>query len=326
MNEAIIQAVEQLIIKNTGLETVVEINNVETNKDGFNNEIMMFHLSFFHKAEKFSRPVVLKKFSHYVQFNKELHILKSQSMNYINTPNIYFEDKENRVLLMEQIEGVTLDKYVMASASDARMAFESFGSTLAHIHSSDVYKLNNGYFKNSQSNDYIESLRNRVKGFEDPIYRKILKNIEQSFKGVKFSEVLNHGDYHFWNTIMTNDNKLYILDWEKAFLGDHRFDIANTLVFGYSWFGMDFKEPLLAAYQNVSNKEMEYLECFEALLCFDSFTKTVPLIYGADDSHIRERTFEWLKRRYELFVKHTGERIEKAEQYLFSKGLAVKIS
>ncbi|WPK10756.1 aminoglycoside phosphotransferase family protein [Lysinibacillus louembei] len=321
------KAIEQLILKNTGLETVVEINNVETNNDGFNNDITMFHLSFFNKAEEFSKRVVLKKFSHRVSFNKELHILKSESMNnYINIPTLYFEDKENRLLLMEHVEGVTLDKYIISSANEMRETFEKFGSTLAHIHSIDVQGLNNEYFKNDQLNNCIESLKNRVTGFEDPIYRKILKNIEQSFKGVKFSEVLNHGDYHFWNTIMTNDNKLYILDWEKAFLGDHRFDIANTLVLGYSWFGMDFKEPLLAAYQNVSNKEIEYLECFEALLCFDSFTKTVPLIYGADDSHIRDRTFEWLKRRYELFVKHTGERIEKAEQYLFSKGLAVKIS
>ena len=125
--------------------------------------------------------------------------------------------------------------------------------------------------------------------------------------------------------MVTNDHKLYILDWEKAFLGDHRFDIANTIILGYSWFGIDFKEPMLDAYQNIRREDVEHLECFEALLSFDLFTKVVPLIDDADDSHIRDRTFEWLKRRYELFVKHSGKRIEKAEEYLLSKGLAIKI-
>lgn len=38
---------------------------------------------------------------------------------------------------------------------------------------------------------------------------------------------------------------------------------------------------------------------------FDSFSKVVPLIQGAEDSHIRDRSYEWLKQRYELFVRIT---------------------
>ncbi|WP_042472606.1 phosphotransferase family protein [Bacillus ndiopicus] len=327
MKAAINNTIEQMIVKNTGLETTVEISNLEINDDGFNNDIPMFHLNFFNGTENFSKPVVLKKFSHNMKFNKELSILKSLSINkYINIPNFYFEDKENGLLLMEQIEGVTLDKYFMASANNRVTAFEIFGSTLAHIHSIDIHGLSDGDFKDVfPINHYIENLRNRIVEFEDPIYIKILANIEKSFEDVKFTKVLNHGDYHFQNTIITNDNTLYILDWEKAFLGDHRFDIANALISGYSWFGIDFKKPMLNAYQNSYNKKIEHLQCFEALLCFDSFTRAASLIYGADDSHIRDRTFEWLKRRYELFVKHTGERIEKAEEYLFSKGLTLKM-
>ena len=331
LNEAINKTLEQLILKNMGVETVVEITNLEKNYDGFNNDLTMFHLNFFNGIEKFSKPVVLKKFNHNVKFNKELSILKSTSINKsINIPKLYFEDKENTFLLMEQVEGVTLDKYSITTVNVMMGTFEEFGSTLAHIHLIDFQELNDEYFKDNDIqtqnyiNYYIENLRNRIEGFEDPIYKKILTNIEKSFEGVKFTVVLNHGDYHFWNTIITSENKLYILDWEKSFLGDHRFDIANTLILGYSWFGKDFKEPMLDAYQKVRNKEIEHLECFEALLSFDSFTKMVPLIYGADDSHIRDRTFEWLKRRYELFVKHTGKRIVEAEEYLFSKGLTLK--
>lgn len=205
-----------------------------------------------------------------------------------------------------------------------------FGVTLAQVHSicTDTVRdffTDNNLRKKEYINFYIESLKNRVAKFEDPVYINCLLNISEMFNTVSFTEVLNHGDYHFWNTILTNDNKLYILDWEKAFIGDPRYDIANTLVLGYSWFGTNFKEPMLDAYQNITNKKIEHLECFEALSSFDSFTKTVPLIQGADDSHIRDRSFEWLKRRYELFVRHNGKRINEAEEYLLSKGVVFKI-
>lgn len=142
-----------------------------------------------------------------------------------------------------------------------------FGVTLAQVHSictdsvRDFFTDNN-LRKKEYINFYIESLKNRVAKFEDPVYINCLLNISEMFNTVSFTEVLNHGDYHFWNTILTNDNKLYILDWEKAFIGDPRYDIANTLVLGYSWFGTNFKEPMLDAYQNITNKKIEHLECF----------------------------------------------------------------
>lgn len=331
LSEDIFKTVEQLIQKNKGKETVIEINNLQTNKDGFSNDITMFHLTYSQGGENFSQGVVLKKFNRNVKFNKELNILKSKPINTcINVPNVYFEDKEKGIMLMEQVEGVTLDKYYLASPEDMGIAFRKFGVTLAHIHSIDIntvrdFITDNDLKQKDYISFYIESLKNRVKKFEDPTYINILENIAKMFKVVTFTEVLNHGDYHFWNIIITDESTLYILDWEKALIGDHRYDIANTLILGYSWFGINFKEPMLDAYQYITNKKIEHLECFEALLSFDSFTKMVPIIQGADDSHIRDRSFEWLKRRYELFVRHNGKRINKAEEYLFSKGLSLTI-
>lgn len=331
LSEDIFKTVLKLIQKTKGKETVIEINNLQTNKDGFSNDIEMFHLTYSQGGENFSQGVVFKKFNESVEFNKELNILKSKALNRcIYVPNVYFEDKEKRIILMEQVEGVTLDKYYLASPGDMSMAFQKFGATLAHIHLIEVntvpdYFTENNLRQKDYFSFYIESLKNRVKKFEDPVYINILESIEEMFKVVTFTEVLNHGDYHFWNTIITDDSTLYILDWEKAFLGDHRYDIANTLILGYSWFGTNFKEPMLDAYQKITNKKIEHLECFEALISFDSFTKMVSLIQGGDDSHIRERSFEWLKRRYELFVRYNGKRINKAEEYLFSKGLSLTI-
>ncbi len=331
MNEEIYKKVEQLINNTKIKETEIEINNIQINKDGFSNDITMFHLTYPQDGNIFSNEVVLKEFSENAKFNKELNILKSRAVNsHINIPTVYFEDKEKRIMLMKLVKGSTLDRYCIENPENMRSAFRKFGFTLAQIHSictdtvrdffSDTDLRQDDYF-----DFYIESLMKRVAKFKDPVYIDCLHNIKDMFKSVSFTEVLNHGDYHFGNTIITNENTLYVLDWEKAFIGEPRYDIANTLVLGYSWFGISFKEPMLDGYQNITNKKIEHLECFEALSSFDSFTKMVPLIEGADDSHIRDRSFELLKRRYELFVRHNGKRIDVAEEYLFSKGVRFKL-
>ncbi|WP_158220188.1 hypothetical protein [Tissierella sp. P1] len=56
-------------------------------------------------------------------------------------------------------------------------------------------------------------------------------------------------------------------------------------------------------------------------MSFDSFTACVPFIQGTDDSYVRDKTYMWIKRRYDLFVENNGRRIEKAEEYLKTKGI-----
>ncbi|MCR8848407.1 aminoglycoside phosphotransferase family protein [Rossellomorea sp. SC111] len=328
MNVEVHKTVEQLIKKNKRKNTDIEIKNLQTNKDGFNNNIAMFHLTYFHDEGVFSNNVVLKEFSGNLMLSKELTLLRSNAVNScINTPTVYFVDIDMGIMLMEYVKGDTLDRYITSNSADRGLAFGKFGTTLAHIHSISTEE-DHDDIDLRHKNDihfYLESLKNRVSKFENSIYVNCLQNISKKFRDVSFTEALNHGDYHFGNTIITNENKLYILDWEKAFIGDPRFDIANSLTLGYSWFGLCFKEIMVDAYQSIINKKIEHLECFEALSSFDSFTKVVPLIQGADDSHIRDRSFEWLKRRYELFVKHNGTRINEAEEYLLSKGLPLSI-
>ncbi|PFA69784.1 hypothetical protein CN378_03180 [Bacillus sp. AFS015802] len=331
MKEGIYKTADQLIKKTKRIDTAIEINNLVTNKAGFSNDITMFHLTYSQGGDIFSNEVVLKEFSEIEKFNKELKILKSKAVNSnINIPTVYFEDEEKRIMLMELVKGATLDKYYLANPEDMQSIFRKFGLTLAQVHSICTDAVHDCFTDNDLRqedyiNFYIESLKTRVEKFEDPVYINCLHNIYDMFKSVSFTKVLNHGDYHFWNTIITNENTLCILDWEKAFIGDPRYDIANTLVLGYSMFGTSFKEPMLDAYQSITNKRIEHLDCFEALLSFDSFTKVVPIIQGAADSHIRDRSFEWLKRRYELFVRHNGKRINEAEEYLFSKGVPFQL-
>ncbi|MGG0185973.1 aminoglycoside phosphotransferase family protein [Bacillus rhizoplanae] len=306
--------VKQLIQKYDGIDTGVEMNNLEMNKDGFNNNIAMFHLTMLKSEEIFSKGVVLKDFSgvhkedpENTKFTKEIVLLRSESIRkYIDIPKVYFVDEEKKIVLMEKIEGMTLAYIHSIDMKTIEMYFSD-----KHLGKEEYYK------------SYINSLKNRMIEFEEPEYLHILESISERFKAVEFNESLNHGDYHFWNVILTNEDRLFVLDWEKARIADYRYDIANTLILGYSWFGVHFKKHMLAAYQHVIKKEIEHLDCFEALLSFDSFTKMIPLIQGGDDSHIRDKSFNLLKRRYELFVIHNGQRMKKVEDYLNAKGLSL---
>lgn len=327
---------EQLIQKFEGNETNIVIQDLKINKDGFSHDIAMCNLLFSNKNTTFSNHVVFKDFSangkrklQHTAYTTEISLLKNGSLNrHVNVPQIYFTDKEKQTVLMEQIIGFTLNQLCIIKPERKTWAFEKFGKTLSHIHSTDLksirkhfkeqYVTTEEYYKS-----YIQNLRNRVIEFNQPKYLYILDSIEEKFQAVTFHESLIHGDYHFLNVIITEKDECFVLDWEKATIADSRYDIANAFVLGYSWFGVDFKEPMLQAYENSMNMKVEDLDCFEALLSFDSFTKTIPLIQGADDSHIRDRSFQWLKRRYEQFVTHNECRIEEAEDYLQSKGISL---
>ncbi|MFJ8066917.1 aminoglycoside phosphotransferase family protein [Psychrobacillus sp. NPDC096426] len=337
-SEDIHKSIRQLIQKSSSMETDIKINNLVINKDGFSNNIAMLTLIHSKNGENFSKDIVLKNFPTNVRndsgkkyFNKELAILKNKAISSsINVPRVYFDDEENQIVLMEKIEGLTLDKLYLMNPEKTVWAYRKFGETLARIHSVDLDTVRWNFsdtdiWKEDYLKLYINRLKNRVMEFEEPKYLQVLENLYERFRGVKFNEVLNHGDYHFWNIIVDDDASLYVLDWEKARISDYRYDLANTLVLGYSWFGVDFKEQMIDAYEILTKKKIERLDCFIALLSFDSFTKVVPLIQGGDDTHIRDRTFEWLKRRYELFVRYNGIRIKEAENFLISKGLSLTI-
>lgn len=321
--------IEKLIQGQKGLETKVNVENIEVNNDGFTNDIALLNLNYSKTNETFSEELILKRFSSDAGYVKEVGILISYEVKkHVKLPTLYFEEREQKIVLMEKVRGITLDRFIVSKPAEKIKTLNKLGETLAHIHSTNGNDISS-YFSNNilGQEDYIESyihrLKKRVEKSKEPLYLQILDKLADRFKSIRFNEVLNHGDYHFRNILMTDENEWVMLDWEKSSIADYRFDLANTLVLGYSWFGIDFKRPMLEGYSNVIKEKVTDLDCFEALMSFDSFTKTLPLIEGADDSHIRDKSFNWLKRRYELFVKYNGVRIKEVEDFLLLKGLTL---
>lgn len=57
LSEKIYKIVEQLLMKKERKETVIAINNLQKNKDGFSNDISMFHLTYSQGEDIFSKEV-----------------------------------------------------------------------------------------------------------------------------------------------------------------------------------------------------------------------------------------------------------------------------
>jgi len=333
--ESLYLNVKWLIEKKIERKVELEISNLHFNNEGFSNYIAMFNLKYYTNQLEFSKEVVYKDYSKSykgnngaTKYKKELAIFENYISNkFINVPEVYFTNEEKTITLMEKISGMTLDKIYTNHNEKFNNTLKIFGESLAYIHSLDFQTIqkdigNCNISPESYFNNYVESLKNRILGYNEQEYLYILDLICDRFKAVDLTNVcLNHGDYHFWNVLLTDNDKLFVLDWEKAKIADYRYDIANTLVLCYSWFGIDFRKYMLDGYVSVTGKDILHLDCFEALKSFDSFTSCIPLIQGGDDSHVRDRSFMWVKRRYELFVENNGIRIEKAEDYLKRKGL-----
>lgn len=334
MNKAnIYYSIKELIEKDCGEDTIVEITNMKLNKDGFSNDIAVLDIKYCTNNVEISKEVVFKDYSKtykgndgITKYKKEVAILNNNN-RLISVPKIFFADEEKKIVLMEKINGVTLDKLYLNDPKRFNSAIKKFGETFAYIHSLDD-SLKGEYTQNNYANpkeyfmNYVNLLRSRVISYGEEEYLKVLDSLCERFNGVDFDKgCLNHGDYHFCNVIFTQDDNLYVLDWEKAKIADYRYDIANTLILCYSWFGIEFKKLMLEAYMNVTGRNIPNLDCFEALLSFDSFTKCIPLIQGGDEAQFRDKTFVWVKRRYELFAEKNDKRVKKAEEYLKSKGL-----
>ncbi|OZV10480.1 hypothetical protein CIW83_20110 [Tissierella sp. P1] len=208
----------------------------------------MFNLKYYINQLEFSKDVVFKDYSKVykgnsgvTKYKKELAIFKSYlNSDYINIPEIYFEDEEKTLIIMEKIGGETLDRIYIDDKEQFEYLMKKFGDTLGYIHSLDINPVKEvipGYYTSQKKyfNDYIESLKNRIINLGEMEYLEILDSLCRRFKEVNFNNIcLNHGDYHFWNVIFTDKKQLYILDWEKSKIVDCRYDIANTLILCYS--------------------------------------------------------------------------------------------
>lgn len=114
---------------------------------------------------------------------------------------------------------------------------EILGKALAEIHSIQYQKFGElnqkGIEKPYDSwTDFIEYLIEFLRTFDTPeIADKGIKYLESNLDEIEgdYQPVLMHGDYHAWNTVINEQDKLGVLDCEASFVGCREYEITRAM-------------------------------------------------------------------------------------------------
>lgn len=165
-----------------------------------------------------------------------LNVAKSQGLNVPKVLDYFLDSDSNEVLILEKIEGNTLDNQKV----DVReRAMSLIGQQLVKLSNvskkygwidpnkmtgtHDQWKSFLLFFAETYGKRLVDSNFLSQKGMQ-----RVINKINNSNLSLPFSFLI-HRDIKFSNVICSYDGKIWIIDWENAILGDPLFEIA---VFG----------------------------------------------------------------------------------------------
>ncbi|WP_322459412.1 aminoglycoside phosphotransferase family protein, partial [Clostridium perfringens] len=131
---------------------------------------------------------------------------------------------------MEEIEGENLwDCYQTISKEDKDQLLERFVKVFFELHELDVSIVDKELVKDSTIS-FIEKEINEIKKLVEEnkleYFTQIIDWLQKektNIIGEKLSII--HRDYHPWNVIVDNNEKIYVIDLLWG-IGDYRFDLA----------------------------------------------------------------------------------------------------
>lgn len=155
---------------------------------------------------------------------KECYMLEQASEKEV-TPNIYYIDQENGVILMDYINNATTISFEEAKRHSS---LQNLGKTLRKTHSipKPPYPIERLSQKVQGHYDSLNSL-----GLLNEQMRDIMKKLQKLFyelDSYNFVLATIHGDLHIKNIFLTRTGSILFIDWEGARYDDPFFDIAYS--------------------------------------------------------------------------------------------------
>ncbi|PEP92446.1 hypothetical protein CN582_25235 [Bacillus wiedmannii] len=188
--------------------------------------------------------------------------------NVIKNPVIPYKNKDNEIIITEEIEGINLGELIMEDKIEVERAFYLMGKLLKEIHSAYSFR-NFGYIesRNCKSwNGFLERLIGKwiyllsnnnellplfkFERIQDYLYT-LVKKIPH-----KRSSALLHGDYYPNNVIYNDSHKKIagVVDFEWSMYGDPIYDFRVMEFFLFPKY--IYKEFFYKGY-NINIKEIE---------------------------------------------------------------------
>lgn len=176
---------------------------------------------------------------------------------------------EKPYIVMEEIEGENLwDCYQTLSKEDKDQLLERFVKVFFELHELDVSIVDKELVKDSTIS-FIEKEINEIKKLvEENKFEYFTQIIDwlQKEKANIIGEKLSiiHRDYHPWNVIVDNNDKIYVIDLLWG-IGDYRFDLAWMYTLMERSGFEDFSQNVLKKYKDLKNGNVNNFEYFKVL-------------------------------------------------------------
>lgn len=164
-----------------------------------------------------------------------IELTKFLSEHDIPVPKLYLERKDIGVLVLEDLGVKTLIE-VLGKEHKATIPYYKRATELIHAFQDIPMRPDFFAFDRALEEEvYRRELQSFIKYYVDPLLdssRK--KQIEEVLLGLcaeidKFPRVLVHRDFHSWNLMIDDEDKLRVIDFQDALMGPRCYDLVALL-------------------------------------------------------------------------------------------------
>jgi aminoglycoside phosphotransferase (APT) family kinase protein len=273
----------------------IRVQNIKKLTGGMANNVYSFCLKFSEGGSEQVHNLVLKGYNNRVslwfgivhpdedarQYVREYDTLQALDRVGFMVPQAYLYETDSFFL---GYPFLIMNHEIAVQEKVNELKHISFANTLATLHNLDLNKLGIQSLRVPKENS--EFARERLiclKRFmkENRHYNFLKKNFDSAIDWLE-SNVgdigcpnyrLIHGEYHPGHTLLTNEGRLTVIDWENAKIGDPAFDVGyayNLIKVMYNKenidSGEDFAEKFLSEYSKSSKENVnERLEFYKVV-------------------------------------------------------------
>lgn len=174
---------------------------------------------------------------------------------------------EKPYIVMEEVQGDNLwNCYQTLSKEDKEQLLEKFVKTFFELHALDVSIVDKELVKDTTISFIEKEIKEIKKLVEENKLEYFIQIIDWLQKekvniiGEKLSII--HRDYHPWNVIVDNNEKIYVIDLLWG-VGDYRFDLAWTYTLMERSGFEEFSQNVLKKYEKLKNESINNFEYFK---------------------------------------------------------------
>jgi aminoglycoside phosphotransferase (APT) family kinase protein len=155
-------------------------------------------------------------------------------------------------IIMDRIRGRVLwDVITSAPEAEARRLTERFCQLFVDLHALDWRALE-PYDGEACIQREIQALRTMAEQSGHPEFVRVVNWLDRQ-PIICDRPSLIHRDYHPWNVLLTDDDRLWVIDWNSE-ISDARFDLAWTVALMYRAGFVDFSRDVLSIYQQIAGE------------------------------------------------------------------------